>query len=80
MSTEILGHVYWPRTRERDRIMVRFPDEQITMTGSGFLHKSWEGQFLETFRDFCRQEGIELTLPPNPESSEVSPLPAEARS
>ena len=60
--SELLGHLHWTRTGETDRILVREIDQCITRTGNGFLNKNWEGQYLETLRDFCRQEGIELTL------------------
>jgi hypothetical protein len=77
---ETLGHVYWPRTGERDRFLVD-QDDRITMvSGVGFLNKNWQGQYLDTLRDFCRQEEIRLTLGQFPASSEGGQRPAGGRS
>lgn len=53
--------LHWTRADQDDLALIRDWDGMILQTGGGFLNKNWEGQYLETLRDFCRQEGISLS-------------------
>lgn len=73
---DFFGYLYWPRTGEQDKILVNGSMGQIKrVSGSGFLNRNWEGQYLETLMDFCRQEGIKITLQDWPENSTAGPPP-----